>query len=537
MPSIALTENAAAHPARSENRLSRTWRSACSYISENRLLVLFVAIALLCRLVFWVYTGRTWEDALITLTPARNAWEGYGLTHHASEPRIHSFTSPISVLIPLIGESVGQGLFTLKLVSLLAVIPTIYYAYCIGEVLSFHWSCQVLVLSYLATDQLQIFFGMSGMETQMATAIALANAYYLLTSQWWKLGAAVGLGVLCRPEFIFWVPIVGLYLVLFHRHALLPFIAVSAAVALPWYIFATLYYGSPIPHTVAAKSWSYRLGFLYAGWPRIFAYAAESWTSFAPFRQFWFAVQTPIPDAILKGVVASVTGLALIGVARSFLQHWRLLPVAAFIAAFFVYRTGSTLSTYFMWYLPPFVALLFIFAGYGLSGIATYSRLEPVAAILSLGLAFVYAMHIPFSFPLERIMQREIEEKVRLATGLKLNELMRPEDTAVLEPLGYIGWGARNKTIYDMPGLGSRVSVDALAASPRPSLPTLIDALKPNYAVLRPRELGDFKRDYPDTFALYEPVARIQAEPDLNVANLGYRYKLPDKDFAILKRS
>jgi hypothetical protein len=156
--------------------------------------------------------------------------------------------------------------------------------------------------------------------------------------------------------------------------------------------------------------------------------------------------------------------------------------------------------------------------------------------VLSLGLAFAYAMHIPFSFPLERIMQREIEDKVRLAAGLKLNELMGPEDTAVLEPLGYIGWGARNKTIYDMPGLGSQVSVDALSARPNPSLTTLIDVLRPNYAVLRPRELGRLEHDYPETFARYAPVARIQAEPGLNVANLGYRYKLPDKDFTILKR-
>ncbi len=536
MPSIVWTESAAAHPAPAEDWLSRTWRSAWSYLSQNRLLVLFVAIALLCRLVFWLYTGRTWEDALITLTPARNAWEGFGLTHHASEPRIHSFTSPISLLIPLAGESVGQGLFALKLVSLLAAIPTIYYAYRIGQILSFHWSGQVLVLSYLATDQLQIFFGMSGMETQVATALALANTYYLLSSQWWKLGLVVGLGVLCRPEFVFWVPLLGIYLLLFHREALVPVIVASAAVALPWYIFATLYYGSPIPHTVAAKSWSYRLGFLGASWPRIWSYAGESWNSFTPFRQFWFAVQTPIPDAVLKGIVALVTALALLGVVRSFFQNWRLIPVAAFVAAFFVYRTGSTLSTYFMWYLPPFVALLFILAGYGLSAIASYLRLVPVAAVLGLGLAFAYAMHIPFSFPLERIMQREIEEKVRLAAGLKLNELMGPEDTAVLEPLGYIGWGARNKTIYDMPGLGSQVSVDALKETRRPSVATLIDALKPNYAVLRPRELGTLKNDYPETAAMYEPVARIQAQPNLNVSNLGYRYKLPDKDFTILQR-
>src|ERR1700751_2055518 len=69
---------------------------------------LFVALllaALTVRLVFWLYTGRIWEDTLISLTPARNAWEGFGLTHHASEPRVHSFPSSLGEVIMLIGEA------------------------------------------------------------------------------------------------------------------------------------------------------------------------------------------------------------------------------------------------------------------------------------------------------------------------------------------------------------------------------------------------------------------------------------------------
>ena len=50
------------------------------------ILLAFVALAVIVRVVFWAFTHRVWEDALITLTVARNAWEGYGLTHHASEP-------------------------------------------------------------------------------------------------------------------------------------------------------------------------------------------------------------------------------------------------------------------------------------------------------------------------------------------------------------------------------------------------------------------------------------------------------------------
>jgi hypothetical protein len=504
------------------------------YARDNPLLVLFIVVAFGLRLTFWLYTGRTFEDALITLTPARNAWEGFGLTHHASEPRVHSFTSPVGVLIPLAGESIRQGLLLMKLASLFASIPTIYYAYRIGEVVRFHWTAQVLVGSYLATDQLQIFFGMSGMETQIATAVALANAYYFLTSQWWKLGLTAGLGLLCRPEFIFWIPILGLWLILFERAALLPVIASAAAVALPWYVFATVYYGSPVPHTIVAKSSSFRIGFLSATWPEIWRYFLESWQSFAPFREFWFTFKAPVPDGVLKATAAIVIGLALIGVGRSISQNRRMLAVAAFLLAFIVYRTGSALPTYFMWYLPPFLALLFVFAGYGLSFIAAYAA--PAAAVLSFGLAIAYAMHIPFSFPLDRRMQTDVEEAVRLKTGQRLNALMGPDDTAVLEPLGYLGWAARNKTIYDMPGLGSRVSVEALKSRRPAHLPDLIDALKPNFIVLRPQELNRFRDRYAETASFYTEVDRIRARPDLKLSRWGYSYKVADGEFLILQR-
>src|SRR5438876_9455579 len=71
-------------------------------LRENPLLVAFIVLGLAVRLIFWLYTHRVWEDGLITITAAQNVWEGFGLTHHASEPRVHSFTSPISVLIPML---------------------------------------------------------------------------------------------------------------------------------------------------------------------------------------------------------------------------------------------------------------------------------------------------------------------------------------------------------------------------------------------------------------------------------------------------
>ena len=284
-------------------------------LRDNPILAAFIVLALASRLTFWFYTGRVWEDALITITAARNVWEGFGLTHHASEPYVQSFTSPISVLIPIVGEAFNAGLLALRLSSLAASVATIYFAYRIGVLLAFRWVAHVLVLTFLACDQLHIFFGMGGMETQVVTAVALATLYFYLASRWWALGFACGFATLSRPEFVmFLLPPIGLAVLIFHRRALHKVAIPALAVALPWYLFATLYYGSPVPNTIVAKSWSYQIGMFSASWEEIWNFTLRSWRDYAPFKEFWVSYEAPLPDIVLKAIVALVLVLVLGGV-------------------------------------------------------------------------------------------------------------------------------------------------------------------------------------------------------------------------------
>src|SRR5262245_49493102 len=68
-------------------------------------LLALISVSLAVRLIFWWYTGATWEDALITTLHSENFHSGLGLTHFKiDDPRpVHGFTSPISVLVPLVG--------------------------------------------------------------------------------------------------------------------------------------------------------------------------------------------------------------------------------------------------------------------------------------------------------------------------------------------------------------------------------------------------------------------------------------------------
>lgn len=519
-------------------------RGVTALARDHPILVSFIGLALLLRVIFWLYTGRVWEDALVTITAARNVWDGVGLTHHASEPRVHSFTSPLSVLIPLVGEAFHSGLLALRLASLAGAVAAIYFAYRIGTLLAFHWAAHILVLSYLACDQLQIFFGMAGMETQVATAIALAVLYFYLQNKWRALGVACGLATIARPEFImFLLPPLGLALLLFHIRDLPKVSAPALAIALPWYTFAQLYYGSVIPNTIVAKSLSFRNRFLSAPAEYIWNYVGDSWCDYVPFKEFWIArsFSAPLPDAVLKIILAILLLLAFGGLWTAIIRKsGPLLVAGAAVIGFLVYRNTTVLNSYYMWYLPPFLALAFIIAGHGLSQFAqSFPRLS---CCIGPALGFCYAFHLPFSLPLDKKVQREIEVAVRERAGKTLNEMTTNEDTIVLEPLGFVGWAARNKTIFDFPGLGSRVSVAAIKKMPGPTVAALIDALQPTHALVRPDEYDELVREFPDTAVKYTVAAHIFAQPlrlqrTRGLRTMSYEYGVMDNDFRILRRT
>jgi hypothetical protein len=433
----------------------------------------------------------------------------------------------------LIGEAFRQGILAVRISSLIATVPTLYYAYRIGLLFGFGIPALGVLLAYLAFDQLQIFYGMAGMETQVATALALANAYYFLTSQWRRLGVALGLALLCRPEFMLWAPLAGIVLIFHDRRALLTVVTISAAIFLPWIAFATIYYGSPIPNTIVAKSLSFHWMPGQHGWQLIRDYLPNWWSTFAPLKEHAMAVQQLVPEAVIRAFVICVTILAGIGACWLVSQSRRTAAIVLLLLIFAAYRTESLMPSYSSWYLVPFIALFFIFVA---AGVELIHRHWPrTVASVAVIVAFCYAAHIPLSFPRERNVQLYSEEAVRMEAGKRLNALMSATDTAVLEPLGYIGWEARNKTIYDSPGLGSKVSTAALLHTSA-NVWGLAAALRPTFLLMRRSEVAHLESEYPDAAKLYEQIDAVDAPKEYQPCHWGYCVH-SEIAFVILKRT
>ena len=113
------------------------------------------------------------------------------------------------------------------------------------------------VLLYLALDPLQVFYGMAGMETQVAVAILLWSAWLATQDRPGQLGLSLGLALLVRPDFV----TVGRNCPRLPRHSVpasgAPGRARRRSRDRSWLVFTTAYYGSPIPQTIIAKALVY----------------------------------------------------------------------------------------------------------------------------------------------------------------------------------------------------------------------------------------------------------------------------------------
>ena len=487
----------------------------------DRRLLVFIGLAVLARLAFWLITDRVWEDALITVTHARNAVAGIGLTHHPGEPVTHGFTSAVSVLIPLAGEVVvrGSGIFVLRVASILAAIATIVFADRICRRLHLGRWPTALVLLYLAFDQNQIFYGMAGMETQVAVAVLLWSVDAVMAGTVLRTGLSFGIAVLTRPDFLLWNAAATLELALRDWRRTARIVLIGAAVVAPWIVFTTLYYGSPIPNTILAKSAHFVAPLPATADPAaLVAWLGTAVTdhvsalsrTFAPFYEDTLVSAAPLPLGLAYFVSIAVWALAILGAVRTWrIPGWR--AAILFAVAFTAYRVALLPGAYFDWYVPPHTAILIILAAAGIHSLRPTPQFDPRPALAAI-VAIAFAIHTPFSLGLERKLQTDIEVAVRTRVGQELGGLIRPGETLATESAGYYEYYS-NATMLDYPGLTSvraREAMQALPADHRLII-DFLDAVQADWLALRPAEWQGLQASYPSTAARYDVVDTVES--------------------------
>ncbi|HNR33188.1 MAG TPA: tetratricopeptide repeat protein, partial [Candidatus Hydrogenedentes bacterium] len=482
--------------------------------------------------VHMAYSLRYWEDALITCLHTENLVGGLGLTHvRPGEPPLHGFTSPLSVLVPLIGDlvRVGFGVDFIKIVSLPAAALTVLYVLAIG----LHPRVRLpgpligLVMGYVALEHSQILWAASGMETQFVVLTFVMSLYYAIAWQPLPLGISLGLCMLARPDFAFWTIIVGIYgLFRAPRQLLLRVVPVALALYLPWVIFTFLYYGSPVPHTIIAKGLGYPKFIDQVGlmtWRKIFDYswmraAAQFQSMLGPsYCGHGATVNVFFSSGYLSPVGIFISVFVVIGMIVIVLgRQWPLWPLVGFALVYLVYYVYAV-PIIFGWYKMPLLAALVFLGARGVAGATAWLRDRP-RAILQTALAVAYVglfvAVLPITFATDRQVQRHVEDALRKEAGLYLRDRMQPDEAVGGEPLGYMGYYSRGN-VYDWPGLDSRAVVAWSRANPgKRSLENMLRDLRPEYLFLRDVEVLYSFKDTSWIRRDYHPVKAFLIDPE-----------------------
>jgi len=515
-------------------------------LKPSRRSQLIVFLALFAVAMTWAcYTQHVWEDFYITYRASKNLATGHGLTFTAGE-RVHSFTSPLGALLPAVASlltansSDTAALWIFRLMSIAAFAAAGVGLWRLGRTMYLAVFPALLLVLLFATDAKTIDFTTNGMETPYLLLFFVWTLYALFFApprRTWHLGLSWAGLMWSRPDSFVYISILCFGVLVFgkfrpawdgRRQLVKDFLVaglITTALYGPWLIWATWYYGSPIPHTIIAK------GYLMP--VHNFKDVLRSFREF-PFKIFhdgaWLGTAFMPPYGLSTGWPIILTKISLYA-AIAVAVVW-LLPLVRWEARVtsFAFTAGYFYLNYFAgypapWYVPTVTLFAFLTIGAVVGQIwqaavkssgpaQTWNwRMATVVSSVTLLPLATLALTVCASVEM-RCSQRISESGNRRNIGLWLKAHAASEhDTVFLEPLGYIGFFSGLK-MYDFPGLSSP---EVMAARRKIKtlgnytsyFPELITMLEPDWLVLRDSEVRDVNHFDRDLLTKYYSLQKV----------------------------
>jgi hypothetical protein len=408
--------------------------------------VVFLIALLQAGFIIIRFSGWGYDDAFITFRYAENLYQGVGFVYNPGE-KILSTTTPfftfLLVLLRHLSPNLPQLAFLVGTISL----P-------IGGL--FLWD-----LAYQQKHPITAWFSLliypifplllSTLSSEMSLFLALclvALAFYA-RSRFTIAAVCLAFATLTRPEGGLVVILLIMHYALIHRkpppwRAILTFVLLCA----PWIIFSTLYFGSPIPATLAAKQIQGTMVISQGFAPGLFTILNQSYISR---WQYWF-----------------MGFLSVIGILSMFQSHnqkgW-FLP--AWGLCHFIALTLLGVTSYF-WYYAPIIPGIITLSGLGLESLLSVLQKQVTLRLRTMrvvGLATVFILGLTIGkhaieksqFPDQRIqIYRAVGEWIQTHTA-------KETSVGTLE-VGIIGYYAQRRMI-DFAGIIQPEISEKLTAS------------------------------------------------------------------------
>jgi hypothetical protein len=360
-----------------ENHLTiiGTLRSKIHLLSKSSSSVILLDSLFILALLARLAPGpRTIDDSYITYRYARNILAGNGFVYNPGEQVLGTTTPLFTLLLVALGAISGgtQAPFPqiAMLINAVADAITCLLLLKLGHLFGSEIAGIGAALVW-AIAPFSVTFAIGGLETSLYVLLLTVTVISYLGKRYSWAAVTGALAILTRPDAILLVaPLIldrlfqiwrapkplspaPLYpfplssknhLKTFFAGEILPFTLPIFA----WFTFATLYFGSPIPHSVSAKSLAYKLE-PASGFIRLIQHYATPFLGHETFGNYWIGV----------GLIL-YPFLYLIGARRVFKKEPRAWPFVLFPWIYFLaFAVANPLI--FRWYLTsPLTAYILI---------------------------------------------------------------------------------------------------------------------------------------------------------------------------------
>lgn len=219
-----------------------------------RVLLLVLAATLLGLVIgFRSRPAVLYDDAAITMRYASRIADGQGWTYNPGD-RTNGASAPLYTMVLAALDWVG-----INVVTAARLVGTAAFAATFGLVALLGSRIIGLGAGILATGILASWVdfhvqGLSGMESVLAAALGLGAIAALREDRDVLAGVLLGLAVVNKIDAGLLAVAVALAYVGVLRRAPWRLVVASVVVALPWFAFATAYFGSPLPYSFTQKS-------------------------------------------------------------------------------------------------------------------------------------------------------------------------------------------------------------------------------------------------------------------------------------------
>ncbi|MCK5795305.1 MAG: hypothetical protein KAH12_11400 [Anaerolineales bacterium] len=417
---------------------------------------------------------QPFDDAFITYRYARNISQGLGFVYNPGERVLGTTTPLFTLLLSLIAYIAHPGFLSKAsfIISIMADTFNVWLIFSLSNSIFKNRGIALLTSMVFLLQPFRLDVVGGGMETSLfITALLMTYTRYIQGERSFSTSTWAAITFLIRPDAV--LALIPIYMDWFIHDKRVSINAGSIflLVISPWMIWSTVYFGSPIPHSVIAKSVTYSnplgqaafiiLTFFGTGTP-------------GPYTSPYFL----IPAALL-GVPVLTIGLRVLFKNQSQALVMALYPII-YTAVMILLNPSMFFSWYFIPLMPGLLILMMGVVWYGLK-LERKTKLI-VASGLSLILLLVPAVllnKLP-SITLSRTREAAYWDACNYLSNHDL------AGKSILAPdIGVIGWCLEDVNILDPIGLVSPESLiynENLPPKELVSLQLLMDQ-QPDYII------------------------------------------------------